>query len=309
MSAPPPHLPPALPGSLFELGDSGTGRMAVYAQGEQHPGQPLLLIHSVNAAACAFEVRPLYLHYAASRPTYAVDLPGYGLSERSDRTYTPRLMTDAVHLATREIRRRHGETPISALAVSLSCEFLARAAGEDPGAYQSVALVSPTGFSGTKRREGPPGSTRFVPALSASLRFGLWDDGLFNTLTRPSVIRYFLERTWGGKNIDEALWAYDVLTTRQPGAKYAPFDFLSARLFSNDVNRLYDALVVPVWMTRAVRGDFKDYRGASAMESRANWHLQTFDAGALPYFEVLAEFVAAYDAFLAVAETAPRPAT
>ena len=29
--------------------------------------------------------------------------------------------------------------------------------------------------------------------------------GLFRLLTRPRVVRYFLERTWGSKDIDEAL--------------------------------------------------------------------------------------------------------
>ncbi len=59
--------------------------------------RPLLLVHSVNAVASAYEVKPLYEHYAGQRPVYAVDLPGFGFSERSDRAYGPRLMTDAIH--------------------------------------------------------------------------------------------------------------------------------------------------------------------------------------------------------------------
>ena len=35
-------------------------------------------MHSVNASASAFEVAPLYDHYRQTRPTYAVDLPGFG---------------------------------------------------------------------------------------------------------------------------------------------------------------------------------------------------------------------------------------
>jgi hypothetical protein len=48
------------------------------------------------------------------------------------------------------------------------------------------------------------------------------------TLTRPGVIRYFLQRTWGSKAIDEDLWRYAVVTTRQPGARNAPFRFFIA---------------------------------------------------------------------------------
>jgi pimeloyl-ACP methyl ester carboxylesterase len=263
----------------------------------------MLLLHTVNAAGSAFEVRPLFEHYRSSRPTYAFDLPGFGLSDRSVREYSPRLMTDAVHLVTREIRRRHGGQPVDALAVSLSCEYLARAACEEPAAFRSVALVSPSGFASDEPRTGPPGSTRFVPAVYRALTFPLWDDAIYGLLTRPRVIRYFLERTWGAKGIDERLLAYDVLTTRQDGAKRAPFYFLSANLFSNDVNAVYEALEVPVWLSHGVRGDFHRYRGLARMRSRPGWRFSVFDTGALPYFEVPEEFHASYDTFLEDAPT------
>ena len=303
----PPYLPPALPGPSFVLDDPLTRRVACY--GGERPDDvvspvpesdqaPLLLLHTVNAAASAFEVRPLFEHYRRSRPTYSFDLPGFGLSDRSAREYSPRLMTDAVHLVVREIRRHHGGRPVDALAVSLSCEYLARAAVEDPASFRSLALVSPSGFGSTERRTGPPGSTRFVPALYRALTVPLWDDALYGLLTRPRVIRYFLERTWGGKEIDEPLLAYDVLTTRQDGAKRAPFYFLAANLFSNDVNAVYDALAVPVWVSHGVRGDFHSYRGLPAMRSRPSWRFTVFSTGALAYFEVPEEFHASYDAFL-----------
>ena len=310
-SAWPPYLPPPLPGPSFVLDDPLTRRVACY--GGETPGAaspvvaseqaPLLLLHTVNAAASAFEVRPLFEHYRTSRPTYAFDLPGFGRSDRSAREYSPRLMTDAVHLVVREIRRRHGGQPVDALAVSLSCEYLARAALEDPASFRSLAFVSPSGFASAEPRIGPPGSTRFVPALYRALTVPLWDDVLYGLLTRPRVIRYFLERTWGAKKIDESLLAYDVLTTRQDGAKRAPFYFLSANLFSNDVNAVYDALTLPVWVSHGVRGDFHSYRGLPAMRSRPGWRFTIFPTGALAYFEVPEEFSASYDAFLEQAPT------
>ena len=148
-----PPLPPAVSGERFEF-DSAAGRISAYVAGQ---GAPLLLVHSVNAAASVAEVRPLFEHYARTRTVFALDLPGYGFSERSDRDYTPRLMTDAL-LAMREpMRRRCGEQPVDALAVSLASEFLARAAVEAPQAWRSLALVSPTGFSGSRSRREPAG--------------------------------------------------------------------------------------------------------------------------------------------------------
>ncbi len=295
-------LAPALEGASFELPTDRAGRVHCYDRAGPVAGAgrelpPALLVHSVNAAASAFEVRPIYEHLGRTRPTYALDLPGFGLSERSARAYTPRLMTDAILALVDEIRRRHGGSSVDALALSLSCEFLARAATEARQAFRTLALVSPTGLDGT-RREGPAGSTRAVPCLERLLRAGPgpW---LFRQLRRPGVVRYFLERTWGSPKIDEELWAYDVATARQPGAEYAPLAFLAGGLFSNDVSRLYESLEVPVWVSHGVRGDFVDYRGASLLASRAGWRVETFATGALPHFEVPDAFFAAYERFLA----------
>ncbi|MBN8495170.1 MAG: alpha/beta hydrolase, partial [Burkholderiales bacterium] len=128
-----------------------------------------------------------------------------------------------------------------------------------------------------------------------------WGGALFRGLTRPGVIRYFLEKTWGSKQIDDALWRYDVISTRQPGAEHAPLYFLSGGLFSTDIHTVYERLTQPVWMCHGTRGDFVDYRGKTLVQGRPNWRIQVFETGALPHFEVPQAFHAAYDAFLASA--------
>jgi pimeloyl-ACP methyl ester carboxylesterase len=297
-SDPMTDLPPALPGRGSRLSEPGLGALHVYAAEGASVGTPLVLIHSVNAAASAAEVRPLYEHFGASRPTYALDLPGFGGSDRSDRPYTPRLMTEAIHAVVAHARERHGGGPVDALALSLSCEFLARAANERPDAFRTLALVSPTGFDRRTPAGGPPGSTRGMPLVRALVSTRLWSDALFETLTKPKVIRYFLERTWGSEHIDEALWAHCVRTARAPGAKHAPLCFLSGFLFSKDVRALYDGLRAPVWMTHGVRGDFVDYRRVSEVRDRPEWRIRVFETGALPFFEVPDAFVEEYRAFL-----------
>lgn len=295
-----PHnlpLPPAVPGERRDLAGRG-GRLSYYVDGPERAA-PLLLIHSINAAGSAYEVGPLYRHYAASRRVYALDLPGFGFSDRGEREYTPRLMTDAIHAMVDEIRRLHGETPIDALALSLSSEFLARAASERPDDYRSLAIVSPTGFSASTPERGAPGKTRGRPALYGTFTFPLWNRPFYDALTSRPSIRYFLKKTWGSDKIDEGMLDYDYLTTHQPGAQNAPYYFVSGFLFSADIRRIYDRLLQPVFMVHGVRGDFQDYRWKAAVENRENWTIRVFDTGALPHFEVLEEFVQAYDEFLA----------
>jgi pimeloyl-ACP methyl ester carboxylesterase len=275
------------------------GSISYYSAGPVETGEPpLLLIHSVNAAGSAYEVGPLHEHYRASRTVYSLDLPGYGFSDRSDRDYTIRLMTDAVLAMAEEIARRHGPVPIDALALSLSSEFLARAAAEAPERFRTLALVSPTGFDRRAPWNAPPGSTRGKQWLYDTFTVDLWSRGFYDLLTSRRGVRFFLEKTWGAKNIDEGLLEYDLLTTRDPGAHHVVYRFVSGFLFSADITRVYESLALPVWMSHGVRGDFTDYRYKEAFANRPNWTFDVFQTGALPHFEVPAEFIARYDAFL-----------
>lgn len=294
-------LPLAFPAERRDL-DSPAGRLSLYsAQPEDLSAglPPLLLVHSVNAAGSAAEVAPLFAHYRKQRAVYALELPGFGFSDRSDRPYTVRLMTDALHAVLAAIQNEQGGVAADVLALSLSCEFAARASCETPQLIRRLAMVSPTGFSRKKRRYGPAGSVVGPPWLLRLLRWPRWSEGVYRTLTRPAVIRYFLARTWGSDVIDEALWRYDLLTTRQPGARFAPLYFVSAQMFSADVNTLYEALTAPVWVSMATRGDFTDYQGRATVDARSNWQFHAIEGGALPYFEDLSSFTRLIDPFWA----------
>ena len=257
----------------------------------------MLLLHSINAAASAFEVRPIFEHYRTARRVYAPDLPGFGFSDRSQRDYSVRLYTDAVHDMLDQIP---GNEPVDAMALSLSAEFLARAVSEQPARFRRLVLITPTGFRGDSNalRE-PEGTTRLKPWLKRVLTVPLWRRGLYAQLVRPRIIRYFLKRTWGSENYDEAMAAYADLTSHQPGAEHAPYAFLLGGLFSKDIRDVYERLEQPVWLPHAMRGDFKDFRGADWARKRANWTVQPFDTGALPHFERPAEFFASAEKWCA----------
>lgn len=288
-----PNLPTALDGAVHELPQTSS-KVVVYTAGS---GAPLLLIHSINAVASAAEVRPLFDHYRGSRCVYALDLPGYGLSDRSDRAYTVQVMTEVIVKAAQWIQARHDGASLDAIAVSLSSEFLARAAVGHPSLFKSLTLVSPTGFQGGQELREAPGQTRYKPGLDKFLRGPGWGGFLFKQLTRPAVIRYFLERTWGSKAIDEQLWAYNCLTARQPNAECAPLAFLSGILFSTDIHNVYGKLTLPVLVVHGTRGDFTDYKNLNIVSSQPNWQVQVLQTGAMPYFEVLPAYATIQDAF------------
>lgn len=283
-------LPPALSGQRIPFNG-----LSCYAAGH---GAPLLLVHSVNAAASAAEMRPLYEHHRQRRTVFALDLPGFGFSDRSDRDYTPRLMTDALHRAVRLIRRICGAQPVDAIALSLGCEFLARAAYEAPAHFRRLGFISPTGLDDHHVRREPEGRTREIRGLHALLRQRLWAQALYNRLTRPRTIRHDLERSFGGPHIDDAMAAYAVVTARQPGARHAPLHFLAGKLFSDDIHRIYDGLDQPVWLSHGDRGDFSDFRALPLVPATRRWKRTVFRTGALPHVEAPREFCALSDNFL-----------
>jgi pimeloyl-ACP methyl ester carboxylesterase len=289
------ELLPALPGARFNL-ETSNGKIHVYSAGPTE-GVPLLLVHSINAAASAYEVRPLFLHYADSRPVYGVDLPGFGMSDRLNKVYTARIMADALHAVTAEIQRRHGGK-VDVMALSLSCEYAARVVLERPDVYRSLGLISPTGFDRILSGEGRSQSTRGNRFTLEAVSVPLWSQALFDMVVSRSSMRFFLEKTWGSKRINEALLEYDYRSAHRPGARHAVWSFLSGYLFADDISRIYRLLGLPVWAVHGRRGDFVDYRYENEVELKSNWVLDEFNTGAFPHFDDLTAVTNSYGRFL-----------
>lgn len=289
-------LPPAIDADRRES-EARSGRLSYYVAGS---GPPLLLLHSINAAGSAYEVRPVFEHTRAKHRVYAVDLPGYGFSDRSPRHYDAALFCDAIRDMLDVIEADVGTGPVDALALSLSAEFLARVAVEQPRRFGRLSLITPTGFrAGSDKLRAPPGTSRELPGLHRALTFPLWRNGLYGALVSRASIRYFLKRTFGSDKVDEGLVDYAWRTTHQPGAMHAPYAFLSGRLFSADIRQVYEQLTMPVWLAHGTRGDFRDFSESGWTGSKQNWTMQAFASGALIYFERPAEFFQSFDRFIA----------
>lgn len=229
-------LGPAIDAPLIELRGAQVPGLRYYAATEQR-GVPLLLLHSVNAAASSMEMAPLFEYFRATRPVYSLELPGFGKSSRDDRTYSPSLYAQAIVDMTAAI----GEEAPDIVALSLTCEFVARADRDMALRYRSLTMISPTGFSA----KTPPGET-FSRRMERILNVPLLGRGLFSALATRASIQYFLGKAFVGET-PERLINYACDTVRQPGAHHAPFAFLSMRLFSADIMaRYYLSLTRPV---------------------------------------------------------------
>lgn len=264
------------------------------------PGRPLLLVHSINAGASAYEMRPLFDVYRERRPVYALDLPGFGFSERSDRRYDTNLYVRAIRSFVDEVvGQDHG--PIDVVGLSLSSEFITRAALEAPALFRSLALISPSGLG--QRDDGraeKEESTSRSDQLYKAFSHPLWAQAFYDLLvTRPSI-RYFLSRSFVGKP-DASLVEYDLATTHQPGARYAPLYFVSGQLFTRDIlETVYKRLELPVLVVYDKDGFVRFDALPDLLTDRSNWQAaRIVPTKGLPQFERLDETTAALDRFWA----------
>jgi pimeloyl-ACP methyl ester carboxylesterase len=298
-------LPDVLSGDRRDLHDSSAGRISYASDGpgtaqspEGPSSRPILLIHSINASASAHEIKPIYDDLKSDRPVYAMDLPGFGHSERSDRPYLQELMVDSILAMVEAIRSETGTDAVDTLAVSLSCEFLAKAALKRAETIHSLALVSPTGFARNTPRKGPPEDSIGKPGVLKFLNGTRAGSFLFKLLTSEWSIRFFLRKTWGSKDIDEDMFRTSVRMARHPGAEHAPFHFISGFLFSAGIQAVLRAVRQPVWFAHGTRGDFNDFSRTDGITEQDNWTTRCFETGAMAYFEVPDSFMENYRRFL-----------
>jgi pimeloyl-ACP methyl ester carboxylesterase len=285
-------LPAAIDADRQTLSGGTAGRLSFYTD-RRSDGLPLVLIHSVNAAASAYEMRPLFERYRANRPVWALDLPGFGFSQRSDRVYSPELYTNAILdlLATQV-----GE-PADVVALSLGCEFAARAALARPNLVRSLALISPSGFGAGDhaRQDGDSSAGRLAHRL---LSFPLWAQALFDLIATRRSIRFYLKQSFFGP-VEQGLVDYAYLTSHQPGARHAPLYFLSGQLFTPQVREtVYARVNVPV-LVLYDRDAFVRFDALPGfLEQRPNWGAaRIVPTCGLPQFEQPAETAAAMESF------------
>lgn len=284
-------LTPALSGEARSLTLPGFGRVNYYAD-DRGTGRPLVLVHAVNAAASAYEVKPLWNAYAGQRPVYALEWPGFGKSDRPDVTYTPQLMAQALQTLVQTLGQ-----DVDVVALSLGSEFAARAALNEPR-IKSLALLSPSGFGQPK--DSSQTSQQAAAQDGGVKRYNTLrkiDDALFGTLrTRPSI-RYFLSKSFRGP-VPEDVIGYSMETSRQPGAKYAPLYFVSGRLFDRDgYGNLYSKLTTPTLVLYDQDG-FVSFDRLPLFAQQPNAKVvRIAETDGLPHWDKPAETVAALDEF------------
>jgi pimeloyl-ACP methyl ester carboxylesterase len=285
----------AIPAGRSSYYSKTAGRLNYYSD-LQAEGRPLVLIHSVNAAASAYEMGPLFAHYRGKRPVYALDLPGFGFSERSERVYSADLFTNAItDFLASEVKE-----PADIVSLSLGGEFSSRAGLAHPALVHSQVLISPTGLnrlagSSSSLAGQVYGVSNFIHLL---LSFPLWSRPIFDAIATHSSIEFFLRKSFIGP-ISPGMVEYAYASAHQPGAEHAPLYFLAGKLFTQNARTVvYERLRTP----SLVIYDRDAYSNFSALPDlllkNSAWQaVRLVPSLGLPHFERLSDTVDVIDNF------------
>ncbi len=280
-------LTPALDAEQFAFSLNGGVTLRGY-RGEVDEGTPLVLLHSINAAPSAMEMRPLFEYFRDKRPVWAPDLPGFGLSDRPDARYSSGLYARWLAEWLDRLPK-----PADVVALSLTGEFMARAILEQGTQVRSLSLISPTGMGIRTPQPVPSGSP--IDRLLGSRWVG---PPLFRALTIQPSIRWFLGQAFVGAT-PEYLVQYASETARQPGAHHVPLTFLKFGLFTEQaISRLYSRLQNPCLVLFDRDPNIGFERLPELTEGYGNWAAKQLSPSlGLPHWELTSETINALEDF------------
>jgi len=278
----------ALPGDTGEY-DWPMGRIFYQERGA---GQPLLLVHGIGAGESSYEWRQNFEALAEQFHVYALDLPGFGQSERRNINYT----ADLYVLALMDFLRDVVKEPAYVLASSLSGAFAVKLAAQHPRLIEKLVLVCPTGLERLRHRipvwtQAAYGAFS-LPAIGTSIYNGI--------ASYDYIQSYLCENIYlDPVRVTPALVEHYYRSAHQPGGQYALRSFLSGLLNCN-IAGLYPTLPQPILIAWGRHATMTPIKNADAfLERNVNTRLRIFEnSRVLPHDEEAADFNGLVSEFL-----------
>ena len=273
------ELPNAL-GMRLEYVPWGDVHYAYYARDGR--GRPLVFLHSINAVASAHEMRPLVraILRERERPVYALEWLGFGHSDRPEIDYTPDVLEDQLeHFLERVLRPAGGADVV---ALSLGATYAAEVARRRPDLVHSLAAIEPAGL-GEEPAEIGRGWARLLFTLPGVQR------AFYDRLTTPESLERFARENLFTEEfgVPEEYVEYGAQTARVDGAPRPLDDFLSGRMYPDDVADTFRRLRQPLLVVHGTVESrrMESYTSLPELEGRPNVTVLALPTGSLPHWE------------------------
>jgi len=261
-------------------------------------GPPLLLVHGIGAGCSSFEFRNVWERLAEKHTVYALDLLGFGKSDKPPLAYTDGTYINLLGEFARQVLGvGSGKGEADVIATSLSAAYVIALSRRDPSLFHRLVLVEPTGIE--ELASPISAGNAFCRSL---LKAPVLGTSFYNAVASRKYIRSYLEKhiyADPARVTDEIVEQYHT-AAHQPGGENVLPSFLSGYLNVNIADAFPEIEDLPllVWGQAATMTPLSQ---AEAFLSR-NPHakLEVIEgAGALPHEEQPDAFLAAVRPFLA----------
>ncbi len=200
--------------------------------------KPLVLIHGFGPGASSYEWRKNIDTLSEQFQVYALDLLGFGLSDRPALDYDAETYTDLLNDFVHEVVGK----PAIVVAHGLTSAYVIAAAYRRPQLFERLVLVAAPPVILTEDYPGP-----LLDALKFVLRAPIVGDFIYNLLTSRQAIRGYYDGQ-GYHNpglITDELIEYVYTSAHQPNSRYAIASLQGGHL-NLDVHEPLSRLQVPV---------------------------------------------------------------
>jgi pimeloyl-ACP methyl ester carboxylesterase len=299
-----PPLTSALEGGEVRYFPTADGDVFYKKKGD---GPPLLLVHSIGAGCSSYEFRHIWGALSEKHTVYALDLLGFGKSDKPAIAYTDAIYINLISdFCKKVIGVGDGRGEADVIATSLSAAYVIALSQRDPSLFHRLVLVCPTGIEELATPINA-GST----AIQGALKAPVLGTAFYNGVTSKAYIRSYLEKrvfAHSAKVTPEMVDYYHTAAHQPGGENVLPY-FLSGYLNVNVREAFKGVIDLPllVWGRQAVQtpiGDSEEF-----IQSNPNAKLEVIeDAGCLPHDEQPEAFLTAARPFLAGPLTS-EPAT
>ncbi|HEX3558041.1 MAG TPA: alpha/beta fold hydrolase [Pyrinomonadaceae bacterium] len=256
-------------------GESGTYAwkhgQVFYRHAGAEDAPPVLFIHGIGAGARSFMWRRNFLPLSRDFRTYAVDLLGFGYSDKpASAPYSSDLYVEMLSDFLGEVVGR----PAALVAHGLSAAFAARVADEHAELVRSLVLISPTGADTSSARPGVTGA-----AFYGLLHSPVLGTSFYNAVTSERSVRDYARNHlfYEKRFATPRLVAHYYAVSHLPGAQHAATAFLSG-YFNTDIREPFARLRQPVtlaWGRQDTANPLEQAGQLLGLNSRAR--LEVFD--------------------------------
>ena len=184
-------------------------------------GPPLLLVHGIGAGCSSYEFRNIWDALAQKHTVYALDLLGFGKSDKPPITYTDATYINLLSDFAKEVMGvgdGRGEADVIALS------------HRDPSLFHRLVLICPTGIEELEKPITPASV-----AVRGLLKTPVLGTSLYNAIaSRPFIRKYLARQIYADPTqvTDEVVDTYHT-AAHQPGGENMLPSFLSGYLNIN----------------------------------------------------------------------------